>query len=152
MSALTFPPPVLSETAEVLRGEVRDFLARELAGFPVERRMESWSGFSADFSRKLGERGWIGMSFPMAYGGHGRSNLERYVVIEELLAAGAPVVGHWISDRQSGPSILRFGTEAQKRFSFRGLWRGSVFFTYCFLTIAATSACDSRLPSIAFDS
>ena len=40
--------------------------------------------------------------------------LERYVVIEELLAAGAPVCAHWVADRQSGPLLLRFGTEEQR--------------------------------------
>ena len=128
MSALTFPPPPVSAEAEVLRGEVRAFLARELADVPAIRKAESWSGFDADFSRKLGAQGWIGMTFPHAYGGHGRTALERYVVIEELLAAGAPVVGHWIADRQSGPSILRFGSEAQKRFFIPRIVAGECFF------------------------
>ena len=47
--------------------------------------------------------------------GHERSALERYVVLEEMLAAGAPVGHHWIADRQSGPNILRNGTEEQRR-------------------------------------
>lgn len=47
-------------------------------------------------------------------GGHERSALERYVVLEEMLAAGAPVSLHWIADRQSGPLILRVGTDEQK--------------------------------------
>jgi len=128
MSALTFPPPPVSAEAEILRTEVRAFLARELAGVPAIRKAESWSGFDADFSRKLGARGWIGMTFPKEYGGHGRTALERYVVIEELLAAGAPVVGHWIADRQSGPSILRFGSEAQKRFFIPRIVAGECFF------------------------
>lgn len=41
---------------------------------------------------------------------------ERYVVIEEMLAAGAPVAAHWFADRQSGPLLLKFGTEEQKSF------------------------------------
>ena len=63
----------------------------------------------------MGERGWIGMTWPKRYGGHGRSALERYVVVEELLAAGAPVGAHWIADRQSGPLLLRYGTEEQRQ-------------------------------------
>jgi len=35
-------------------------------------------------------------------------------VLEEMLAAGAPVAAHWVADRQSGPLLLKFGTEAQK--------------------------------------
>ena len=49
-----------------------------------------------------GRRGWLGMTIPTEYGGHGASPLDRYVVTEELLAAGAPVAAHWIADRQIG--------------------------------------------------
>ena len=128
MNAFAFPPPPACAGAETLRAEVRAFLARELADVPAIRKAESWSGFDAAFSRKLGASGWIGMTFPTEYGGHGRSALERYVVIEELVAAGAPVVAHWIADRQSGPAILRFGTEAQKRHFIPRIVAGEEFF------------------------
>ena len=133
MSALSFPPPPVpppqvSAAAEALRGEVRAFLATELAGMTALQKAESWSGFNAEFSRKLGARGWIGLTFPTEYGGHGRTALERYVLVEECVAAGAPVVGHWIADRQSGPSILRFGTEAQKHFFIPRIVAGECFF------------------------
>ncbi len=52
----------------------------------------------------------------------------RFVVVEELLAAGAPVAAHWIADRQSGPLILRFGTEAQRDFHLPRICRGESFF------------------------
>jgi hypothetical protein len=55
------------------------------------------------------------MTWPKQYGGHERSALERYIVMEEMLAGGAPVAAHWIADRQSGPLLLKFGTELQKR-------------------------------------
>jgi acyl-CoA dehydrogenase len=66
------------------------------------------------FSRKVGARGWLGMTWPKRYGGHERTAFERYVVLEEMLVAGAPVGAHWIGDRQTGPLILRYGTEAQR--------------------------------------
>ena len=128
MSALSFSRPPLSAAAETLRGEVRAFLATELAGMTALQKAESWSGFNAEFSGKLGARGWIGLTFPTEYGGHGRTALERYVLVEECVAAGAPVVGHWIADRQSGPSILRFGTEAQKHFFIPRIVAGECFF------------------------
>lgn len=116
MNALvTYPAAPANEKAEALRKEVRAFLEEELAGVPHVVRAKSWTGFDADFSRKLGERGFIGMTWPKEYGGHERSNAERYVVIEECLAAGAPVGAHWIADRQSGPLLLRYGTEEQKK-------------------------------------
>jgi hypothetical protein len=63
----------------------------------------------------MGQRGWIGMTWPKRYGGHERSALERYVVLEEMLAAGAPVGFHWVADRQSGPLLLRLGSERQRQ-------------------------------------
>ena len=90
-------------------------MSRELASLAPELKAQSWSGFNPDFSRKLGACGFIGLTWPKTYGGHERSALERYVVIEELLAAGAPVAAHWVADRQSGPLLLKFGTEEQRR-------------------------------------
>ena len=108
MSAVfAFPPPPPCPEAEILRSEVRAFLATALAERPPLKRAESWTGHDVGFSRAMGERGWIGMTWPKRYGGQERSALERYVVLEEMLAAGAPVGAHWIADRQSGPPILR---------------------------------------------
>ena len=115
MNAFTFPPPPPSPASESLRLEVRDFLRTELADRKPVERAESWTGMDADFSRKMGQRGWIGMTWPKQHGGSERSSLDRYVVQEEMLAAGAPVALHWIADRQSGPLILRVGTGEQKK-------------------------------------
>ncbi len=116
MQGLSFaPPPESSPDTEKLRQEVRVFLATELRDRTAHQRAASWSGDDPAFSRKMGARGWIGMMWPKAYGGHERSAFERYVVLEEMLAAGAPVGFHWIADRQSGPNILRNGTEAQRQ-------------------------------------
>jgi hypothetical protein len=112
---------------DALRAEVRQFLAVELADRRPVARAESWTGFDASFSRKLGERGWIGMTWPKRYGGHERTSFERYVVLEEMLAAGAPVSAHWIADRQSGPLILRVGTEEQRLKYLPAIARGECF-------------------------
>ena len=110
-----FSPPEMPEGAEALRGEVRAFLAEALRDVPLSERALSWDAFNPDFSRRMGEAGFIGLSFPAEYGGGGRSQLERFVVLEECLAAGAPTGFHWFADRQSGPLILRYGSEELKR-------------------------------------
>ncbi|MBD59514.1 MAG: acyl-CoA dehydrogenase [Citromicrobium sp.] len=115
MSTPTFPQPIHREQDEDLRSEVRAFLAEQLANRTPLQRAESWNGFDRDFSRALGQRGWLGMTWPKEYGGHERTAFERYVVVEETLAAGAPVAAHWFADRQSGPTLLRYGSEEQKR-------------------------------------
>ncbi|MBG53482.1 MAG: acyl-CoA dehydrogenase family protein [Alphaproteobacteria bacterium] len=115
MHEFRFDPCRLPPEAETLRREVRAFLAEALTDIPAVTRAQTWSGYDPAFSRKLGEMGWIGMTWPKKYGGHERTALERYVVLEEMLAAGAPVGAHWIGDRQSGPLLLRFGTEEQRQ-------------------------------------
>jgi alkylation response protein AidB-like acyl-CoA dehydrogenase len=121
--------PVVGESAEraTLRAEVRAFLADELAALPSHVRAHSWNGHSPEFSRKLGARGWLAMTWPKAMGGHERSALDRLVVIEELLAAGAPVAAHWIADRQTGPLLLKFGTPAQQQATLPAIARGELF-------------------------
>jgi len=118
----------LPPEAEALRGEVRAFLREALSWVEPARRARSWGGFDREFSRRVGARGWIGMTWPKTYGGHARSFLERYVVLEEMLAAGAPVSAHWVADRQSGPLLLRFGTEEQRRAILPGIVRGELAF------------------------
>ena len=115
MAGLRFDLRDAPNGAAALRAEVREFLAGYAEEFTPEIRARSWMGFDRDFTRAVGAKGWIGMCWPREYGGAERSFLERNIVLEEMLAAGAPVGAHWIGDRQSGPLILRLGTEDQKR-------------------------------------
>ena len=114
--------------AEPLREQVRGFLAEALKDRSPLQRADSWMGADPEFSRELGRRGWLGMALPRRYGGAEAGPFARYVVIEELLAAGAPVSAHWIADRQSGPLILRYGTEAQRDKYLPGICRGENYF------------------------
>jgi len=128
VSSFNFIPYDLPPEANALRGEVRAFLKDALGDMPAAERSRSWSGGRREFSRTLGARGWIGMTWPKKYGGHERSYAERYVVIEELLVAGAPVSSHWVADRQSGPLLLRFGSEEQRRTLLPAIARGELSF------------------------
>ena len=128
MTALVPPVTPLPEAAGELRAQVREFIAGELAAGRFTPRCDSWHvGWDEAFSRRLGARGWLGMTIPVAYGGQGRSALDRYVVTEELLAAGAPVAAHWIADRQTAPALLRYGTEGQKERYLPGIARGECY-------------------------
>lgn len=111
--------------SDALRAEVRTFLAEQ----EFEEICDSWlTGWDEAFTRRLAERGWVGMTIPREYGGHGRSPLERHIVIEELLAAGAPVAAHWVADRQTAPSLLRYGTEIQRQRFLPPIGRGECSF------------------------
>lgn len=122
-----FPVVSENEARAALRAEVRAFLDAELAALTPEARAHSWNGHSPAFSRTLGQRGWLAMTWPKMHGGHERSALDRLVVIEELLAAGAPVAAHWIADRQTGPLLLKFGTPEQQAAYLPAIARGELY-------------------------
>ena len=125
---LRFSPAVLPETGANLRFEVRALLEETRAAGMWLAEGLSWWGRNPELSRALGDAGFIGMTWPKQYGGAERSQLERYVVTEELLAAGAPTAFHWFADRQIGPSILRYGTEEQKQRFLPPIARGELSF------------------------
>jgi alkylation response protein AidB-like acyl-CoA dehydrogenase len=118
----------LDSKTEVLREKVREFLDNNPEHLQA-RNSDFVTGHDPDFSKKLGAEGWIGMTWPTELGGGGKTFFERYVVTEELLAAGAPVSAHWIADRQSGPLLLSFGSEEQKRKYVPAIARGESFFS-----------------------
>jgi alkylation response protein AidB-like acyl-CoA dehydrogenase len=124
---INLTPTVLSDDERRLRADVRAFLDAEL---PIEHRtaLGQSGGWDPEFSQRLAARGWVGMAIPRAYGGRGAGAVQRFVVTEELLAAQAPLSAHWIADRQTAPSILRFGTEAQKRRFLPAIARAECFF------------------------
>lgn len=123
-----FRPATIPADAEALRGEVRAFLETALADRRPRDRARTWTAWDAGFSRELAARGWLGLTLPKAYGGRALSAFHRFVVVEELLAAGAPIAAHWIGDRQSAPLILKFGTEAQRQRFLPAICRAEMFF------------------------
>lgn len=121
-SALELPPAALK-----LREEVRAFLRAEVAAGAFVPHL-GHTEFDAAFTRRVAERGWIGMTWPRAYGGQERSYLERFVVTEEMLAVAAPCAAHWFGDRQTGPSLLRYGSETLKQKYLPAIARGECCF------------------------
>lgn len=124
----TFKVEALPDSAKAFRKEVRAFLTDTMADKPVDERAHSWIEFNADFSRKLAKQGWVGLLLPKQYGGAEASTWLRFVLVEEILLAGAPVAAHWIAERQSAPLILRYGTEAQKNCYIAKICAGEAFF------------------------
>jgi alkylation response protein AidB-like acyl-CoA dehydrogenase len=113
-----WPPEVV-----VLRNEAEEVAEKAIAAYG--RYDDTWiNGFSREFSRELGQRGWIGMTWPTEYGGGGRSPLERFAVTETFIRLGAPIAASWFADRQMGPTLLAYGTEEQKREFLPGILSG----------------------------
>ena len=128
MPEFKFEPVTMPLESVKLRAEVRAFCNAERATGTFTPALGSMVEANAAFSAKVGARGWLGMTWPKQYGGHERSALERYVVVEELLAAGAPCLAHWIADRQSGPQILRHGSARAKKMILPEIAAGRCFF------------------------
>lgn len=128
MSALDIEFCELPPECEALRLKIRRFLEQSLQSLGATERARNWMRFDADFSKKLGAAGFIGMTWPKRYGGQERSALERYVVMEELLAAGAPVAAHWIAERQSALLLMRLSPEDHAPRLVPGIARGEAYF------------------------
>jgi alkylation response protein AidB-like acyl-CoA dehydrogenase len=126
---MRFEMTQLSAAERALQSEVRSFLADELPRGSFTPGLGMNAAKDPAFSKKLGTRGWLGMALPARYGGHDRSAVDRLVVTEELLRWGAPVGHHWVADRQTGPVIARFGTEAQRQRFLPGICRGELSFS-----------------------
>ncbi len=119
----------LSSEQKQLRREVREFLADDPAMSARPFPEDGWiSGWDPGFSRRLGQKGWIGLTWPTRYGGMERSYLDRLIVTEELLRAGAPVAAHWFGDRQIGPALLAYGSDEQKHELLPRIARGELSF------------------------
>ncbi len=121
-------PTSLSDAERTLQHEVRTYLDTRLAPGTYPLGLGMAGDVDPDFSRDLAAQGWVGMALPREYGGGGRTAVERQIVVEELLARGAPVGYHWVADRQSGLSIWHNGTEEQRRDLLPGIARGELSF------------------------
>jgi acyl-CoA dehydrogenase len=128
-TAIRFDPIRLPPQAQALRAEVRRFVEQEIAAGTFDPHASGMArGYNLEFSRKVGARGWIGMTWPRKYGGGERSYLERYVVTEEMSAASAPVRAHFVADRQSGPILLKYASERIKAEVLPRIARGECCF------------------------
>ena len=103
-----------SWTAEqtALRERARAVAAEGVAAYG--RHNDSWiNGFSKDFAKVMADNGWIGSTWPVDHGGGGRPPIDRLIVAEEMISAGAPIAAMWFADRQMGPTLIAYGRPDQ---------------------------------------
>lgn len=123
-----------TEEQNKFRQEVRDFLQAELkAGTFVPKSGGLAEGNNQEFSKKMAQRGWIGLTWPQKYGGQGRNYVEKAILIEELFKIQAPVAYHFLGDRQIGPSIIHFGSEWQKEYFLPRFVKADENMKFCLL-------------------
>ena len=126
---MNLPTVQFTAEQEQFRQEVRAFLQQHIEAGTFQTKCDSWlSGSEPIFSKIVGDENLIGLTWPKEYGGQARSSIDRYILTEEFLAAGAPVAAHWIADRQTGPLLLRFGTEEQKQYFLPKIVAGECYF------------------------
>ncbi len=120
---------------EAFRREIREWLEGVLPRFQVGRDFIGRSEVEAEdtryspaFSRELGKKGWIGMAWPEALGGHGLGFIEQMLFNEEMVRQRAPCGYHLPAERQMGPSILHAGSDEQKSFFIPKVIAGEVGF------------------------
>jgi len=95
------------------------------------RSNDSWiNGYSKEFSKELAGHGWIGMTWPdNPYSGPRLPGIDRLIVGEEMIKAGAPIGASWFADRQMGPGLLAYGTPDQQAAFLPGIVAGET--TWC---------------------
>ena len=114
---------------EQFRKEITDFLEQEIQKGTFQIMVDACvTQHSREFSKKVGQRGWIGITWPKEYGGQERSYLDRLILTEEMLRYGAPTADYWMADRQTGPAIIAYGSDAQKKEFLPGIIKADIVF------------------------
>ena len=118
-----------TEEQNKFRLEVRDFLEEEIKNGYWEPTCDAWiQAFDPEFTKRVAQKGWIGLTWPKEYGGHERSHIDRLILTEEMLRYGAPAACHWFGDRQIGGAILSFGSEDLKKEFLPRIVKGEAYF------------------------
>ncbi len=125
-------PRVFTEEHEMLRKAVRAFVDKEVA--PNVQAWEESGRIPRSFWRRLGELGFLGLEFPVEYGGAGGDFLSSVVLGEEMARcrSGGVAFSVLVHTDMSSPWLARYGTEAQKRKYLPGIVKGE---TVCALGI-----------------
>lgn len=113
---------------DAFREEVSTFLRNEIKQGLWKSEIDGWiMGYDPQFTKRVSSKGWIGLTWPKEYGGQGKSFVYRIILTEEMLRYGAPAACHWFADRQIGGSVLKHGTEEQKRFYLPQIIKGEMY-------------------------
>jgi alkylation response protein AidB-like acyl-CoA dehydrogenase len=115
---------------EGFRQEVRQFIAEHVTP-ELRVELQQWGRegpgpLTKELFLTLGQKGWIGMSWPKEYGGQERDLIDQYIFEEEFVRAGIPLDLNNILEQ--APAIMRAGTEEQKKYFLPRMVRGEVIF------------------------
>jgi alkylation response protein AidB-like acyl-CoA dehydrogenase len=92
--------------------------------WPEPVAMEDKVAFWRPWQRAMADAGYAGLSWPQAYGGAGLGPIHRTILAEEMDDAGAPEPLNIIGEGFAGPTIVDFGTDAQREQHLRAILTG----------------------------
>jgi 3-oxocholest-4-en-26-oyl-CoA dehydrogenase alpha subunit len=117
---------------ELLRLELRGYFGRVMTA-EVRAALGGAEGDYGDGQayrsvvRQLGRDGWLALGWPAEYGGRGGSVLDQLIFTDEAAAARVPVP--FLTINTVGPTIMRFGSAAQKEFFLPRIAAGEIHFS-----------------------
>ncbi len=117
-----------TEEQEALRRELRAYFEKLLTP-EIREALHRGRGVGETMRavvREMGADGWLGIGWPVEYGGQGRSEIEQFIFFDESMRAGAPVP--MLTVNTVGPTLMRHGSEAQKEFFLPRILRGEIHF------------------------
>ena len=117
-----------TEEQEALRKELRAYYAKLLTP-DVRAQLATEHGVGPTHRqvvRQMGADGWLGIGWPVAYGGQGRSEIEQFIFFDESMRSVAPVP--MLTTNTVGPTIARHGSEEQKAFFLPKILAGEIHF------------------------
>ena len=118
-----------SESEEAYRAEVAGWLEKSVPDWAVDEDASNLFGEAGDFERqrawhqKLYDAGYVGVAWPVEYGGQGRTPIENAILQEELVRAGAPPIVNGLGIGLCGPALMHHGSEEQKARHLRPMVR-----------------------------
>ncbi len=117
-----------TDEQQALRTQLRQYYA-DLLSPAVEARLAESHGIGPHMRqvvKQMAADGWLGIGWPVEYGGQGRSAIEQFIFFDESMRAGAPVP--MLTINTVGPTIMDFGTPEQKTFFLPKILAGDVHF------------------------
>ncbi|MDA0371115.1 MAG: acyl-CoA dehydrogenase family protein [Actinobacteria bacterium] len=120
----------LAETPDqqALRKELREYFAAMLTPEVRAELGESGEGkpIFRELIRQMGSDGWLGLGWPVEFGGQGRPATDQFIMFDEIQRAHAPFP--FVTVNTVGPAIMAHGTQAQKDQYLTGILKGEVNF------------------------
>ncbi|MEV6051662.1 acyl-CoA dehydrogenase family protein [Streptomyces sp. NPDC052107] len=114
-----------TERQQRLRAELRAYFEAVLPDHRDHREPADFTDARA-LLRRIGADGWLGLGWPVEYGGRGRGADEQFVFFDEAHRAGAPV--SMVTLNTVGPTLMRYGSERQKAYFLPRILSGEVVF------------------------